>query len=50
MERATSNFHTEVVYSNPFGKTEAPAFLTPILELSGPEFSVAVGLALRQLL
>ncbi|MFA6392700.1 MAG: type IV pilus assembly protein PilM [Candidatus Paceibacterota bacterium] len=48
-ERAVENFHTEVVYSNPFSKTEAPAFLTPILEISGPEFSVAVGLALRQL-
>ncbi len=49
-DRAVSNFHTEVVYSNPFSKTEAPAFLEPILEISGPEFSVAVGLALRQLL
>lgn len=48
-ERAIENFHTEVVYSNPFSKTEAPAFLAPILEISGPEFSVAVGLALRQL-
>lgn len=48
-ERATSNFHTEVIYSNPFSKTEAPAFLEPILSISGPEFSVAVGLALRQL-
>jgi type IV pilus assembly protein PilM len=49
MERMISNFHTEVVYSNPFSKTEAPAFLSSILEVSGPEFSVAVGLALRQL-
>lgn len=49
IDRAISNFHTEVVYSNPFSKTEAPAFLLPILEISGPEFSVAVGLALRQL-
>jgi type IV pilus assembly protein PilM len=49
MEKAVSNFHTEVVYSNPFSKTEAPAFLEPILNVSGPEFSVAVGLALRQL-
>jgi len=49
-EKATENFHTEVVYSNPFSKTEAPAFLTPVLEISGPEFSVAVGLALRQFL
>ena len=44
-----SSFHMEVVYSNPFSKTESPAFLQPILETSGPEFSVAVGLALRQL-
>ncbi len=49
-EKTAENFHTEVVYSNPFFKTEAPAFLTPILEISGPEFSVAVGLALRQFL
>lgn len=48
-DRAVSNFNTEVVFSNPFSKTEAPAFLEPILEVSGPEFSVAVGLALRQL-
>jgi len=50
MDRAKVNFNTEVVYSNPFSKTEAPAFLAPILEISGPEFSVAVGLALRQFL
>ncbi|NVN96720.1 type IV pilus assembly protein PilM [Candidatus Nomurabacteria bacterium] len=50
MDRAKVNFNTEVIYSNPFSKTEAPAFLTPILEISGPEFSVAVGLALRQFL
>ena len=49
LNNAKESFHTEVVYSNPFSKTEAPAFLAPILETSGPEFSVAVGLALRQL-
>ena len=49
LEYARGNFKTEVVYSNPFSKTEAPAFLAPILEISGPEFAVAVGLALRQL-
>lgn len=42
-------FHTEVVYSNPFSKIESPAFLEPVLQTSGPEFSVAIGLALRQL-
>lgn len=49
LEAAKENFKVEVVYSNPFSKIEAPAFLGPILEVSGPEFSVAVGLALRQL-
>ncbi|HAE36640.1 MAG: Type IV pilus assembly protein PilM [Candidatus Nomurabacteria bacterium GW2011_GWF2_35_66] len=49
MDKVVANFRTEVVFSNPFSKTEAPAFLGPILEVSGPEFSVAVGLALRQL-
>lgn len=49
LEKAKENFHIEVVYSNPFSKTEAPAFLGQILETSGPEFAVAVGLALRQL-
>jgi type IV pilus assembly protein PilM len=49
LDRAKENFHIEVAYSNPFSKTEAPAFLTPVLEASGPEFTVAVGLALRQL-
>ena len=49
LDHAKENFKIEVVYSNPFSKTETPAFLGPILEVSGPEFSVAVGLALRQL-
>ncbi len=49
LEHTKENFKIEVVYSNPFSKTEAPAFLGPILEVSGPEFSVALGLALRQL-
>ena len=49
MPRAVESLHSEVVYGDPFSKTEAPAFLKQVLELSGPEFSVAVGLALRQL-
>jgi type IV pilus assembly protein PilM len=49
LERASSNFNTEVVYSDPFSKTEAPAFLEPVLKVSGPEFAGAVGLALRQM-
>jgi len=49
LEYAILSFHTEVVYSNPFSKIESPAFLEQVLETSGPEFSVAIGLALRQL-
>lgn len=49
IEVARQNFQAEVVFSNPFSKTEAPAFLGPVLENSGPEFAIAVGLALRQL-
>ncbi len=49
LEAAKDNFRIDVFYSNPFSKTEAPAFLEPVLEHSGPEFAVAVGLALRQL-
>jgi len=50
LDYASISFHTDVISSDPFSKTEAPAFLGPILKASGPEFSVAVGLALRQLL
>jgi type IV pilus assembly protein PilM len=49
LDVARANFQAEVVYSDPFSKIEAPAFLEPILKASGPEFAVAVGLALRQL-
>jgi len=49
LEYAILSFHTEVIYSNPFSKIESPAFLEQVLETSGPEFSVAIGLALRQL-
>lgn len=48
-ESAAESFHTEVIYADPFSKTEAPAFLAPVLALSGPEFAVAIGLALRSL-
>lgn len=40
---------TPVERAHPFAKTEAPAFLADVLNDAGPEFSVAVGLALRRL-
>ena len=42
-------FSIDVHVADPFTKTEAPAFMRPILEEIGPEFAVAVGLALRKL-
>ncbi len=41
--------HAQVEIANPFGRTEAPAFLDQVLTEIGPGFSVAVGLALRGL-
>lgn len=46
---AKNIFSISVHVADPFAKTEAPAFMRPILEEIGPEFAVAVGLALRKL-
>lgn len=48
-EFAAAKLSVEVRIADPFAKTEAPAFLSEILKTIGPEFSVAVGLALRRL-
>jgi len=48
-EYAKNAFAIEVRVADPFIKIEAPAFMRPVLEDIGPEFSVAVGLALRKL-
>ncbi|HUQ29934.1 MAG TPA: type IV pilus assembly protein PilM [Candidatus Paceibacterota bacterium] len=46
---AHTAFSIPVRVADPFLKTEAPAFMRPVLEEIGPEFAVAVGLALRKL-
>jgi type IV pilus assembly protein PilM len=46
---AQNNFKTDVVIADPFSKVTAPAFLEKILKATGPEFAVAIGLALRKL-
>ena len=46
---AAENFKVEVIAGNPFEKVETPAFLENILKSTGPEFTVAVGAALRVL-
>ena len=49
LQYAQGKVPTEVILADPFSKAQAPAFLEKILKEAGPEFSVAVGLALRRL-
>ncbi|MCX6703115.1 MAG: type IV pilus assembly protein PilM [Candidatus Zambryskibacteria bacterium] len=46
---AQKNFQTEVYGGDPFSKVVTPAFLDEILKQTGPQFAVALGLALRRL-
>jgi type IV pilus assembly protein PilM len=46
---AKVSFQTDVVYADPFGKLETPAFLSEEFAQAGPEFAVAIGTALRRL-
>lgn len=46
---AKDNLKTEVELGLPFGKVATPTFLEKVLKETGPEFAVAVGLALRKL-
>jgi len=46
---AKISFQTDVVYADPFGKLETPAFLAEEFAQAGPEFAVAIGSALRRL-
>lgn len=44
---SAQNFKVKVISGDPFEKVETPAFLEEILKVTGPEFTVAVGAALR---
>ncbi len=46
---AKISFQTDIIYADPFGKLETPAFLAEQFSLAGPEFAVAIGCALRRL-
>lgn len=48
-ELAKNAFKTETVLGNPFGKLATPAFIEKVLKETGPEFAVAIGVALRKL-
>ncbi len=49
IELAKENFNIEVALCDPFARFEAPAFVRGTLKKIGPEFSVAVGLAIEAL-
>lgn len=47
-DKIQATFGVETVMADPFSKTEAPAFMQPVLAKAGPEFTIAVGLALKE--
>lgn len=47
--QAKASLSAEVALSDPFARTESPAFLGDVLREIGPSFSVSVGLVLRKL-
>ncbi len=49
VEVAANNFRAQIEVGHPFNKVSAPVFLGKVLDTMGPEFAVALGLALRKL-
>lgn len=48
-EVSQNNFRADVEIGRPFSKVGSPEFLHKVLDKMGPEFAVAIGLALRKL-
>jgi type IV pilus assembly protein PilM len=48
LEYAKQSFAAELIIADPFSKVESPVFLEGVLKTTGPEFSVALGLALKK--
>ncbi len=48
-EQLESRYNITTIYANPFSKVVSPDFLEEVLEDAGPEFVVAIGLALQGL-
>lgn len=48
LEYAAQSFAAELVIADPFAKVESPVFLQGVLKTTGPEFSIALGLALKK--
>jgi type IV pilus assembly protein PilM len=49
LDYAKQSFASELSIADPFVKVEAPVFLAGVLKKTGPEFSIAIGLALRKI-
>ena len=49
IDLAHKHLESEVLLGDPFAKVDSPAFLDDVLKEAGPEFTVALGLALRKL-
>jgi type IV pilus assembly protein PilM len=49
LDYAKQTFASEMAIADPFAKVEAPVFLNGVLKNTGPEFSVAIGLALKKI-
>ena len=49
VKMAETGFQAPIIIADPFSKLQAPAFLDPVLKGAGPEFAVAIGVALRKL-
>ena len=49
LEDARKGLQIDVIPGDPFTKIQTPAFLENVLKVTGPEFTVAVGVALRRL-
>ncbi len=48
LDYASQSFAAELIIADPFSKVESPVFLAGVLKTTGPEFSIALGLALKQ--
>ena len=49
VELANQKISSSVITSDPFSSLQYPAFLEKTLKRAGPEFAVAIGVALRKL-
>jgi Tfp pilus assembly PilM family ATPase len=47
LEESNKQLETDVELADPFSKIDTPVFLEEVLKDVGPEFSVAIGAALR---